>query len=415
MKKSGPIPPLPRSMPPEKVVLLVAWVAFHQSRNRTSEPVEFAERTAQILLGVKSRTTIHKRFRPAQDDGWLKCEVPARVGRDGERNWGNRYVLGPKAVRDRKRWVAFGHWLFGEQGCLRPFQSSGLLLDRAFGRDNRWLTFSLLMDRGNQWSTSSQVYEAACGLLRSEGLVGKHLDRFVEWGAAERRRSNSDGVSQFRAVASHADLVTIARERGWNDSYADLEVNVANDRLGLSHVTAQIRALRCCYCGGGGDEVSDQCELEHLPPKHWTGTDRAGLLLPACSRCNNAHSPAIKQTKRGLIGRCEPDLQVTSVEQWALLSDHSDMEILQANLFGFVAHARNYRDAISTGQLHDAEAAAEALAPIAQAVREGTLMLIDVEGGQARHVKMDPEFPVWLARQVVDVVPRAPIALPKRH
>ena len=66
MKKSGPIPPLPRSMPPEKVVLLLAWVAFHQSRNRTSEPVEFAERTAQILLGVKSRTTIHKRFRPAQ-------------------------------------------------------------------------------------------------------------------------------------------------------------------------------------------------------------------------------------------------------------------------------------------------------------------------------------------------------------
>ena len=401
-------------MPPEKVVLLVAWVAFHQSRNQTSEPVEFAERTAQILLGVKSRTTIHKRFRPAQDDGWLKCEIPARVGRDGERNWGNRYVLGPKAARDRKRWVAFGHWLFGEQGCLRPFQSSGLLLDHAFGRDNRWLTFSLLMDRGNQWSTSSQVYEAACGLLRSEGLVGKHLDRFVEWGAAERRRSNSDGVSQFRAVASHADLVTIARERGWNDSYADLEVNVANDRLGLSHVTAQIVTLRCCYCGGKGDDVSGRCELEHLPPKHWTGTSQAGLLLPVCNGCNNAHSHQIKQTKRGLIGPTKPRLFVPS-EALALLQGESDDEVLKANLFGIGASARTYRDAISTGQLLDAKIAAKELAPIAQAVREGTLTLIDVKGGQARHVKMDPEFPVWLARQVVDVVPRAPMALPKRH
>jgi len=114
-------------------MLLVAWVAFHQSRNKTSQPVEFAERTAQVLLGVKSRTTIHKRFRAAQNGGWLVCEVPARVGRDGERNWGNRYVLGPKAARDRRRWVAFGHWLYGEKGRLFPFQSSGLLLDRAFG------------------------------------------------------------------------------------------------------------------------------------------------------------------------------------------------------------------------------------------------------------------------------------------
>ena len=415
MKKSGPIPPLPRSMPPEKVVLLLAWVAFHQSRNRTSEPVEFAERTAQILLGVKSRTTIHKRFRPAQDDGWLKCEVPARVGRDGERNWGNRYVLGPKAARDRKRWVAFGHWLFGEQGCLRPFQSSGLLVHAAFGRDNRWLTFSLLMDRGNQWSTSSQVYEAAGGLLRSEGLVGVQLDRFVEWGAAERRRSDSDGVSQFRAVASHVDLLAIARERGWTDSYADLEVNIANDRLGLSHVTAQIRALRCCYCGGKGDDVSGRCELEHLPPKHWTGTSQAGLLLPVCNGCNNAHSHQIKQTRRGLIGRREPQLRIVTAEEWAILSNHSDKEILKANLLGFGFHARRYRDAISTGRLRDAESAADALAPIAQAVREGTLTLIDVEGGEARHVEMDPEFPVWLAREVVDVVPRAPMAVPKRH
>jgi hypothetical protein len=88
---------------------------------------------------------------------------------------------------------------------------------------------------------------------------------------------------------------------------------------------------------------------------------------------------------------------------------------LKALLFGFVIHARSYRDAISTGRLRDAEAAAEALAPIAQAVREGTLTLIDEKSGEVRHVKMDPEFPVWLARQVVDVVPRAPMALPKRH
>ena len=393
-------------MPPEKVVLLVAWVAFHQSRNRSSEPVEFAERTAQILLGVKSRTTIHKRFRAAQDDGWLQCEIPALVGRDGGRNWGNRYVLGPKAARDRKRWFALGDSLFGEQGRLRVFQSSGLLIHRAFGRDNRWLTFSLLMDRGNQWSTSSQVHEAACGLLRSEGLVGKHLERFVGWGAAEQGPLDRDGVAQFRAVSDRDDLIAMADERGWNDSYADLEVNVANDRLGLTDATEQIVALPCCYCGGPGDDVSGRCELEHLPPKHWTGTFQAGLLLPVCNGCNNAHSHQIKQTKRGLIGRREPQIRVVSAEQWALLSSHSDKQVLKALLFGFVINARSYRDAISTGRLRDAVAAADALAPIGQAVREGTLTLIEEKSGEVRHVKMDPEFPVWLARQVVDVVPR---------
>lgn len=403
-------------MPSEKVVLLVAWVAFHQSRNGTSEPVEFAQRTAQVLLGVASRGPIQDRFRLAQDDGWLKCEIPARVGRDGERNRGNRYMLGPKAARDRKRWVAFGDWLYGDQGCLRPFQSSGLLVDRAFGRDNRWLTFSLLVDCGNNWSTSSQVHEASCGLLRSEGLVGKHLNHFVRWGIAEQGPPNHDGIAQFRAVISgHADLIAVADERGWNDSYSRIETNVANDRLGLTHVTTQIVTMRCCYCGGRGDDGSGRCELEHLPPKHWTGTSQAGLLLPACNRCNNAHSHQIKQTQRGLIGYCEPKLRITSAEHWALLSGHSDKEVLKANLFGFVTLARNYRDAISTGRLPEAETAAQALAPIAQAVREGTLTLIDDEGGQVRHLEVDPEFPVWLARQLVDVVPRAPMTVPKQH
>jgi hypothetical protein len=80
VKGLAPIPPLPRSMPPERVVLLVGWVAFHQSRNQTSEPVEFAERTAQTLLGVASRGPAHSLFRATQDDGWLQCEIPARVG-----------------------------------------------------------------------------------------------------------------------------------------------------------------------------------------------------------------------------------------------------------------------------------------------------------------------------------------------
>jgi len=88
---------------------------------------------------------------------------------------------------------------------------------------------------------------------------------------------------------------------------------------------------------------------------------------------------------------------------------------MKANLFGFLALARSYRDAISTGQLLDAVIAAKELAPIAQAVREGTLTLIDIEGGQIRHVEVDPHFPVWLARQVVDVLPRAPMAVPNRH
>ena len=127
--------------------------------------------------------------------------------------------------------------------------------------------------------------------------------------------------------------------------------------------------------------------------------------MPVCNGCNNAHSHQIKQTKRGLIGPTKPRLSVSS-KVLALLQGESDDEVLKANLFGIVASARTYRDAISTGHLPDAEIAAQALAPIAQAVREGTLTLIDAEGKQARHVKMDPEFPVWLAREVADVVPR---------
>jgi len=244
--------------------------------------------------------------------------------------------------------------------------------------------------------------------------VKGQLDIFVRWGVAEQRLSKSGGAKQFRAIASHADLLAIADERGWNDSYARLERNVANDRLGLTRVTEQIVALRCCYCGGRGDDVSGRCELEHLPPRHWTGTSQAGLLLPVCNGCNNAHSHQIKQTRRGLIGQRKPRLFVSS-EVLSLLQGESDSEVMKANLFGFLALARSYRDAISTGQLLDAVIAAKELAPIAQAVREGTLTLIDIEGGQIRHVEVDPHFPVWLARQVVDVLPRAPMAVPNRH
>jgi len=243
-------------------------------------------------------------------------------------------------------------------------------------------------------------------LLRFRDLVKGKLENLVRWGVAEQRMPRPGGAKEFRATADHADLLAVADERGWNESYARLDRDVANDRLGSSRVTEQIVALRCCYCGGLGDDVSGRCTLEHLPPKHWTGTSQAGLLLPVCNGCNNAHSHQIKQTKRGLIGLREPQLRIVTAEEWELLSGHSDKQALKTNLFGVVKHARNYMDAISTGRLHDAEAAAEASAPSAQAVWEGTLTLIDVEGGEVRHVKMDPEFPVWLARHVVDVVPR---------
>jgi len=171
VNRVGSIPPLPSPFPSDKVALLVAWVAFHQSRAGTGKPVEFSQRTAQILLGVKSRTTINKRFRAAQDEHWLALKIPARMGRGNERNLGNRYVLGSKASRNRQRWIRFGEAVFGDEGLIRPFQSSGLLLYDAFGRDNRWLTFGLLMRRGNQWSTPPQIHDHARGLVRSPELL----------------------------------------------------------------------------------------------------------------------------------------------------------------------------------------------------------------------------------------------------
>lgn len=393
-------------MPPERAELLVAWVAFHQFRNETRDPVEFAERTAQILLGIKSRTTVHKLFRSALDSGWLVCAIPARLERRGQRNWGNRYVLGPRARRDRQRWMALGVWLFGERGALRPFQSSGLLLHDAFGRENRWLTLRLLMDRGSQWSTPSEIHEMAGGLLRSESLVGNQLARFVKWGIAVRSSSSRKDMPQFRATATHVDLLGVAEERGWSDSYASLQVSVTNDRLGLSLVTAQIAALKCCYCGSRGDPASGRCELEHLPPRHWTGSSQAGLLLPVCAKCNNAHSHRIKQTERGLIGPSKPRVVVESTEEWAVLSNHSDIEVMKASLFGYVGQAREYRDAIASGRLLEAEIAARKLAPIAQAVRDGTLTVIDLAGGRVRHLTVQPDFLVWLARQVSELLPQ---------
>lgn len=394
---------LPTTFGSVDIAVLVAFIAHHDPNGRRAKGVEWSERQAQKLHAVGSRSTIHNRLRLAQELGLLEVAEPSGTGTLGQTT-GNSYRLGPTARRERKRWVSLGETLFSAGGMFKALESSGVLLYNALGRDGRWLTYSLAVSCSGVPVSPAEVLAAARGLLRSEKLVLSHLERLVDLGLATRVVTGPG--DQPRYVAHELEtLGIVATEQGWETRYERLERHISNEQLGLTSVTVQIRELPCCYCGREGPSDT----VEHVPPRHWTGTKKAGLLLPACNDCNQPDGPKIGKVPRLRIGRPNPRLVIGSRLEWETLTSLDDLTLLKSLEPAFVSLIRVYRDAMKTDNPERALQAAQSLAPIAEAVRQRFLEVVDAGSGEVRSVEVSGNFAVWLAHAVTATVPRAAI------
>ena len=397
---------LPTTFGTIDIAVLVAFVAHHDPRGRRVKGVELSERQAQKLLAVASRSTMHKRLRSAQELGLLDVAEPSGTGTFGQTT-GNSYRLGPTARRERGRWVSLGEKLFAAGGMFRALESSGALLYDALGRDGRWLTYALAASCPEDPVSPVEVFDAARGLLRSEQLVLSHLERLVDLGLATRSVSGPGDQPRYTAHELET-LGQVAAEQGWESRYERLERHISNEQLGLTSITVQIRELPCCYCGRNGPSDT----IEHVPPQHWTGTKKAGLLLPACIDCNQLDGPKIDKVPRLCIGRPAPQLVLGSRHDWEILTSLDDLNLLKSLETAFVPLIREYRDAMKTDNPERALQAAQSLAPIAEAVRQGVLEVVDAGSGEVHLVEVSGNFAVWLAHAVTATVPRAAILDP---
>ena len=402
MAKIRAFPVPPKTFGTLDIAVVVAFVAHHDRRGRRVNGVELSERQAQKLLAVASRSTMHKRLRSSQSLGLLEVVERSRTGVLGQTT-GNSYRLGPIAKRERRRWVSLGETLFAAGGMFKALEARGALLYDALGRDGRWLTYSLAASCSGVPVSPEEVFAAARGLLRSEKLVLSHLERLVDLGLATRVVSKPTERPRYIAHGL-ATLGIVAAEQGWESRYQRLERHISNEQLGLTSITAQIRELPCCYCGREGPSDT----IEHVPPQHWTGTKKAGLLLPACSDCNQPDGPKIGKVPRLCIGRPAPRL-VLPRHDWETLTSLDDLTILKSLEPAFVSLIREYRDSMKTDNPERALEAAESLAPIAEAVRQEFLEIVDAESGEVRSVEVSGNFAVWLAYAVTVTVPRAAI------
>jgi hypothetical protein len=287
---------------------------------------------------------------------------------------------------------------------FKALESGGALLYDALGRDGRWLTYSLAASCSGVPVSPEEVFAAARGLLRSEKLVLSQLERLVDLGLATRVVSKPTDRPRYIAHGLET-LGIVAAEQGWESRYQRLERHISNEQLGLTSITVQIRELPCCYCGREGPSGT----IEHVPPQHWTGTKKAGLLLPACSDCNQPDGPKIGKVPRLCIGRPAPRLVLDSRLEWETLTSLDDLTLLKSLEPAFVSLIREYRDSMKTDNPERALEAAESLAPIAEAVRQGFLEVVDAGSGEMHSVEVSGNFAVWLAHAVTVTVPRAAI------
>ena len=345
---------------------------------------------------------MHKRLRSAQDLGLLEVVTLSGTG-DLGRIMGNTYRLGPVARKERGRWVSLGNQFFSKDGLARALERTGALLYDALGRDGRWLSYSLAARGSGESVSVSEVFAAAKGMLRSEGLVSSHLERFVVLGLATHDVPAPDGALRY-TVHGLPVLAEVAETQGWVARYRKLQQQVSNDQLGLTSLTAQILNMRCCYCGREGPSET----IEHVPPQHWTGTRQAGLLLPACGDCNQPDGPKICTVPPLSVGRPDPRV-LFSRDEWEVLMPFNDVEVLKAFEPAYVLLIREYRDAMKLDNPERALEAAKSLAPIAEGVRQGFLEIVDRETGEMRTVEVSQNFAVWLAQAVTETVPRAAI------
>jgi hypothetical protein len=397
----------PKTFGSLEIALIVAFIASHDPYGRRADPVELSERTAQMTLTVSSRSTMHKRMIAARNLGLLEIEVPSKSDRSG--GWtGHCYRLGRVARTERGRWRGLAGEFFENGFVSESLVPVGAMHYDALGRDGRWLTYLLLLRAEGSAVSASEVFCAARGLLRSEQLVSRQLYRLSGLGLAEVSVSGGDGVLRYQALASPDVLAGVARKQGWTDRILALKMRIADEQLGRSMVSSQILEMRCCYCGFDGPSET----FEHVPPTHWTGTKRAGLLLPACLSCNTSHGPKIRSVRHLSVGQPRPQQILQSVDDWNTLSSLSDLDLLKAFEPAFVSLVRRYRDSIMLDDLDQALSAAVDLAPIAEAVRQGYLDVVNGQTGELRTIEVPSWFPVWLARAVTETVPRAATILP---
>lgn len=399
MTKINALPAIPKVNGGPDIALIVSFVALYDPDGRRAKPVELSERYAQRMLTISSRSTIHKRMVKACDLDLLYVDKRSHVLDSGERA-GNGYRLGPIARDEKKRWSALGKVLHGVDGFVEPVRAVGAMLYNALGRDGRWLSFSLLGAAGGEAVTAAEVFDASHGLLRSEKLVVKHLKHFVVLGLATVGEPSSGSACRYRPVEASV-LSDVAEVRGWTSRHLALNKRIDVERTGRTSIQARIALLPCCYCGASGPST-----LEHMPPSHWTGDNRAGLFLPACKECNSGLGAMIRGLEASCVGRCEPRFEIESEDIWAAVFDAEDMNVLKMLEPWFVGLVRNYRDAGWTGDVEAAFLAAKGVAPLAVAVREGRLELFNSRC-ELRVVKVPEDFAFWLARAVTEVVPRA--------
>jgi len=392
------------------VTLITAWIAHESDKPHNRAGVELSERTAQVSLGMSSRSTAHKRFRKAQE--WDLIRVSDRWGhRRGRQSVsGNRYQLGRNAARYRQRWIFLGHALFGDGGLLHDLMSSGFMLHNAFGRDGRWLTLALLKRRGAAGSTAAELHAEAAGLLRSPELVVKHLDRFVDLGLASVERRRPKVSSRYVFVADDAYMTDLAWTEQWAPRYVDMERRIQDEQLRLTSLTSDVLKLRCVYCGRppGNDRLS-KMTIEHLPPQTWTRSREFGLLLSACVGCNTSLGGRLTHHKEPPNLNLQPRLPALTAEDWDTLSAMSDYEVLKSLEPFYTTSIRDYRDGVLTGDWKTARRAAVNLAPFSEAVRNGALELVNRQTGELRVINVPVRFARRVAYVAQDVVPRGAI------
>jgi hypothetical protein len=95
--------------------------------------------------------------------------------------------------------------------------------------------------------------------------------------------------------------------------------------------------------------------------------------------------------------------------EWETLTSLDDLTLLKSLEPAFVSLIREYRDSMKTDNPERALEAAESLAPIAEAVGQGFLEVVDAGSGEMHSVEVSGNFAVWLAHAVTVTVPRAAI------
>ena len=385
-----------KTLPPTLATrLVVAYVALHEAESPVG--VELSVRSVQWLLRRRSRKTGAYILRRAIDEGWLLI-VDHHVGRTA-----NSFGLGPRALADRAWWNSAGEWLFGDEGLMLPWLTSGWMYSKKRGGLDIPGCFVLAL-LGSEEASSKQVAQRSNGFI-SEATAKRELAaltkrniiaRDVTQRPATFRRVVSDEwfntqESELRLAALAArDDEKIAEERARHD-----------DSIGAPRRKYRewLKEQSCVYCLRPASSV-EPIEIEHVPPKKLGGGPLTAFEIPAHRRCHAPHSAAIRRLSRrrppGPTYRADVD-----DEYW----DLSDEELLE-NLATWVGcQIMHYAASMNGGDLAEGERAARRIAAVAAAAASphGAFILRQRSTGSERALGVDR----WFFQREVVAIARA--------